>query len=797
MFKNYLKIAWRNIVRRKGYSFTNIFGLAVGIACCVLMMLWIQDENSFDRFHVNGDSLYRVIAETKTENDSFMEAKVSTPLGPALKEAFPEMIDFCRFRSGLQYGIQFAGKNFYDDVIAAAEPSFFTMFSFPFIKGDPKTALLEPRSIVITEGLARKTFGNSDPMGKTLSFFGNREVFSVTGVIRDIPQNSHMRFDCVIPCVNMQRFHHVDYSDWNEKFLGVYVRLSPQAIAAGTARKLSRFYSEKISKPNASLRLQPLKDIHLRSDFRFDSDNHAQGNITTLWIFAIAAVMILLLACINFMNLSTAHSTTRGKEVGMRKVSGARRSDLIRQFLGEAVGLSIFSLVLGLTMVYAFLPHFNKLAGKQLTLAHLADAWMLFGLFGITLLTGLLAGSYPALVLSAFKPAQILKGGSVSSSRGQAVLRKSLVVFQFTLTIILVIGTIMVGRQLNYIRSKDLGINTQQVLTFFLPGRPDVVKNTLLANPRILSMTRSLPPGIDQRGIDNLTWEGKNPNDRIMFYPTTVDPGYLRTFGSKMASGRFFSHDTLSDRSESVVINETAAKILGPGSPIGKRITIGAQTTPWAVAERTLTVIGVMKDFHQVSLHRPIEPTFFTWEKEGGWPYISLRISPENIAATLNFLERTSKTLAPAGFRFTYNFLDEQIESFYQSERKIKSILELFTILALFTACLGLFGLASFLAEKRTKEIGIRKVLGASVLEIMLLLSGEFVKWVGIAALIAWPLAYYGMHRWLQGFAYRTDIGLGLFLLSGLLALLIAVLTVSIQAARAARANPVDSLRYE
>ncbi len=797
MFKNYLKIAWRNIVRHKGYSFINIFGLAVGMACCLLMMLWIQDENSFDRFHVNGDSLYRVIAETRGGNDSFMEAKVSTPLGPALKEAFPEIIDFCRFRSGLQYGIQFAGKNFYDDVIAAAEPSFFTMFSFPFITGDPKTALVDPHSIAITESLARKIFGNGDPMGKSLSFFGGREVFSVTGVIRDIPENSHIRFDCVIPCVNMQSYHHVDYNDWNEKFLGVYVRLASGTSAAETSRKISGFFSRKISKPNASLRLQPLKDVHLRSDFRWDSDNHAQGSITTLWIFAIATVMILLLACINFMNLSTAHSANRGKEVGMRKVTGARRSDLIRQFLGEAVGLSFFGLGLGLTMVYAFLPHFNKLAGKQLTLAHLADPWMLFGLLGITLLTGLLAGSYPALVLSAFKPVQTLKGGSVSSGRAQAALRKGLVVFQFTLTIFLVLGTIIVGRQLNYIRSKDLGIDTQQVLTFFLPGRPDVVKNTLLANPRILSMTRSLPPGIDQRGIDNLSWEGKNPNDRIMFYPATVDPDYLRTFGSKMAAGRFFSHDTLSDRSESVVVNETAAGILGPGSPIGKRITIGAQTTPWAIPERTLTVIGVMKDFHQVSLHRPIEPTFFTWEKEGGWPYISLRISPENIAATLNFLEKASKTLAPAGFRFTYNFLDEQIDAFYQSERKIKSILELFTILALFTACLGLFGLASFLAEKRTKEIGIRKVLGASVLEIMLLLSSEFVKWVGIAALIAWPLAYYAMQRWLQTFAYRTAIGFGIFFFSGLAALAIALLTVGFQSVKAARANPVESLRYE
>ncbi|TFG74548.1 MAG: ABC transporter permease, partial [Chrysiogenales bacterium] len=743
MIKNYLKIAWRNIVRHKGYSFINIFGLAVGMACCVLMMLWIQNESSFDRFHANGNSLCRVIAETRTENDTFMEAKVATPLGPALKEAFPEIIDFSRYLGGLKYGIQYDGRNFDDDVIAAAEPSFFTMFSFPFIQGDPKTALVEPHSIVITEGLARKIFGNGDPMSKTLSFFGGREVFSVTGVIRNIPQNSHLRFDCVIPCVNMQRYHHVDYGDWSEKFLCLYVRLAPGASAAKTSSKISRFFSEKLSRPNASLMLQPLKDVHLRSNFRLDFYNDSQVSITTLWIFSLAALAILLLACINFMNLATAQAASRGKEVGLRKVTGARRSELIRQFLGEAVAISFLSLGLALLLAYAFLPLFNSLAERQLTLARLAEPWLLFGLLAITLLTGLLAGSYPALILSAFRPAQILKGGPVSGGRGQAALRKSLVVIQFAMTLFLVVGTFIVGEQLKFMRSKDLGINPHHVLTFYLPAREDVLKNALLANPRVLSMTHSLPPGIEQRGIDNLTWEGKNPDDRIAFYPTTVDPDYLRTFGIKMAAGRFFSHDLLSDRSRSVVINETAAGLLGPGSPIGKRITIGAQTTPWTIPERKLTVIGVIRDFHQMSLHRPIEPALFTWEKEGGWPYISLRISPVNVAATLKFLERTSKKLAPAGFRFTYEFLDMQLDAFYKSERTIKSILELFTILAMITACLGLFGLALFLAEKRTKEIGIRKVLGASVSEITFLLSLEFVKWVAIAALVAWPLAYY------------------------------------------------------
>jgi hypothetical protein len=797
MLTNYLKTAWRNIVRRKGYSFINIFGLAVGLACCVLMLLWIQNEGSFDRFHANGDSLYRVIAETRTEAETFREAKVSTPLGPALKEAFPEIVDFSRYRGGATYGIQYAGKDFADDVIAAAEPSFFTMFSFPFIQGDPKTALVEPRSIVISERLARKIFRDSDPMGKTLSFFGGREAFSVTGVIRDVPQNSHLRFDCVIPCVNMQHFHHVDYGDWSEKFLCLYVRLAPGASAAQTSRKISRFFSEKLSRPNVSLMLQPLKDVHLRSDFRLDFYNDSQASITTLWLFSLAALAILLLACINFMNLATAHAARRGKEVGLRKVTGARRSDLIRQFLGEALALSFISLGLALLLAHALLPLFNRLAERQLTLASLAEPRPLFALLAITILTGLLAGSYPALALSAFRPAHILKGGPFSMGRGQAVLRKSLVVIQFAMTIFLVAGTFIVGKQLTFMHSKDLGLNAHHVLTFLIPARQSVLRDALFANPRILAITHSQPPGTEQRGIDNLTWEGKNPTDRVVFFPTTVDPDYLGTFGIKMASGRFFSRDRLSDRSESVVVNETAAKLMGPGSPIGKRITIGPQTTPWTIPERQLTVIGVIKDFHQMSLHRPIEPALFTWEREGGWPFTSVRISPANVATTLKFLEQTSKRLAPSGFRFSFEFLDEKIDAFYKSERTFRSILGLFTILAVVTASLGLFGLALFLTEKRTKEIGIRKVLGASVSEITFLLSLEFIRWVAVAALVAWPLAYLAMNRWLQGFAYRTPIGIGVFLWSGLMGMLIAVLTVSFQAVRAARANPVDSLRYE
>ncbi len=792
---NYILVTLRKIRRQKGYSFINISGLAVGLACCILMMLWIQDEMSFDRFHVHRDSIFRLIAQTESETGLLLDARTPTPLGPAVASQYPEVMDFCRYQGEFKYGIRYQDKAFFDDSIASADPSFFSMFTFPFITGDPRTALNDPRSIVITESMARKYFGDDEPMGKILMLPNGRDAYSVTGVIQDVPRNSHLHFDCVIPLDNMQEYHHVDYTDWTEVFFYLYVRLDPRASPLEAAKKMSTLIAAKTGKSNSSLRLQPLKDVHLKSNFAWDLDNYAQGSYSTLTIFALAAAVILLLACINFMNLSTARSANRGKEIGLRKIAGAVRSDVIEQFLGESVVMSGIGLILALVLVWLALPAFNALGEKHLTMSRLADPGLFLGLLGITLLTGLMAGSYPALFLASFQPAKVLKGGWLSGGRGQAVLRKSLVVVQFTLTVFLVIGTIVVDKQLKYIRNKDLGIDTNRVLTLLMRAPYEVMRNAFLADPGILGMTQSLPPGEDVRSVTDVSWEGKSTENDIHFYPVHVDPDYIETFRLEMVEGRFFSREIASDRTEAVVLNQEAARVMGIESPVGKRMTIAVQTHTGAFEQRPFKVIGVMKDYHQRSLHQPIEPTLFTYTGDQ-WPWINVRISPYNTTETLNFLEKTWKTIVP-NFPLSYDFIDDRVHGFYKLERRTKSILGVFTILALFTASLGLSGLASFIAEKRTKEIGIRKVLGASTRGLVIIQAREFAAWVLLANAVAWPAAYYAIGRWLQGFAYRVSPGIEPALMAVVFSLTIALLSVGYKAIRAALADPVESLKYE
>jgi len=788
---SYVQVALRKIRRQRAYSFINIAGLAVGLACSVLMMLWVNEETSFDRFHVNRDSIYRLVKETRTETAVALDARAPTPSGPAIKAEVPEVLDFCRYRTTKYYGVRLGDKALFDAIIGIADPSFFTMFTFPFLKGDPKTALDGPRSVVITESLARTFFGDEDPMGKLLTI--TRDPYTVTGVIRDVPENSHLHFACVIPIVNMHDYHHVDFENWNSMFFNCYVRLAPQASPAEAGAKMSGLVAKRMNKPNVALRMQPLTDIHLRSDFAFDLDNYAQGSAYTLTLFSIAAAAILLLACINFMNLATARSANRGKEVGLRKVSGARRSDIVRQFLGESVVLSYLGLVLALLLLWAILPVFNGFAGKQLAFARLLDPGLLAAVLGITLLAGLLAGSYPAFYLAAFEPARVLKGTFLGGERGQAALRKGLVVLQFTLTVFFVLGTLIVDKQLRFVRTKDLGINTHLVVTTNL--RSEGHKEAVLADPRILSASQSVPPGQAPRAAIDISWEGQDPGDKTPFFPIPVDPDYLRTFRGEMAEGRFFAKETASDRTEAVVVNETAARAMGPGSALGKRLTLTVMSMQGTTEANTFTVIGVMKDFHQNSLRRAIEPMVFTYNGDQG-PWLNLRISPAGVPETIKFLEKTWNSFVTE-FPFTFEFLDDKYDSFYKQDRRTRAILGVFTVLALFTACLGLVGLASFIAEKRTKEIGIRKVLGASARGLVLMQSREFLGWVLAANAIALPAAYFAAGRWLQGFAYRVDPGVRPALLAAAFSLTVAFLSVAYKAFQAARANPIDTLRFE
>lgn len=793
---SYVRISLRKIKRQKGYSFINIAGLAVGLACSILMMLWVWDELSFDRFHVNRNSLYRIITELNTDTGTMLDARTPTPLGPVIAAEIPEVLDVCRYQGNEWYGIRLGEKSIFNVVVGIADPSFFKMFTFLLLKGNPETALVEPRSIVVTESLARSFFGDEDPMGKILTLPAGRTIgdaYTVTGLMRDVPENSHLHFDCMIPASNMREYHHVDFQNWDSTFFYHYVQLIPKASPSEAASKMTKLANDRKYGTEIAFRLQPLKDVHLRSDFAFDRDNHSQGSLSTLTMFSLAAAAILLLACINFMNLSTARSANRGKEVGLRKVTGARRVDIIKQFLGESIVLSFIALTLALLLVWQVLPLFNSLAGKQLSLVRVFSAGMLPALLGGTLLTGLFAGSYPAFFLSSFQPAKILRGGWFSGSQGQSRLRKGLVVFQFALTVFLVIGTLVVDKQLRYIRSRNLGIDTHYVLT--TDNLAQGLKEAMLADPRVISISQSMPPGYEIRGISDISWEGKDPEDQIQFLPARVDEKYLETFHLEVVKGRFFSEEMATDRTDSVVLNETAARAMGFDSPIGHRISLRMMNGQGAVEERSYNVIGVMKDFHQNSLHRPIDPIIFI--NEGGmYPWLNVRIRPENVGETIKFLEDTWKSLVPSR-PFNYDFLDDKIDGFYKQEIKTKSVLGLFTILALFTACLGLFGLASFIAEKRTKEIGIRKVLGATVRELVMIQTREFAAWVLMANVVAWPLAYYVAGQWLQGFAYRISPGAGPAVMAVLFSLSVALLSVVYKAIRAASANPVDSLKHE
>ncbi|MBN1940040.1 MAG: ABC transporter permease [Candidatus Aminicenantes bacterium] len=791
---NYVQVALRKIRRQKGYAFINIAGLAVGLACSILMMLWIAEETGFDRFHRDGDSIYRLITEARNENASILDARAPTPAAPALKDEFPEVADFCRFRTNNNYGVRLGDQVSFTEVIGIADPSFFTFFTFPFIRGNPKTSLIEPRSIVVTESLARRFFGDEDPLGKLLNI--GRDPYTVTGMIKDIPDNSHLHFACVIPAVNMHEYHHVNFAGWDSRFFSSYIRLAPQTVPAETAAKMSGFLSRKMNKTNVSLRLQPLKDIHLKSDFAFDLNNYHQGSASILALFAIAASAILLLACINFMNLATARSANRAKEVGMRKVTGARRADLVRQFLGESIILSFLGLALALLLLWAFLPLFNGLSGKILSFTRVFRPGLLAAIAGVTLFSGLLAGGYPAVYLAAFQPARVLKGTFAGGERGHAALRKGLVLLQFGLTAFFIFGSIVVDMQMRFIRTKSLGIDTHQVVTLAIPPRQSFL-DAVYSNPKILNASQSVPPGTNLRTAPEVTWEGKRPDDNTPFYPSKVDPDFLDTFRAEMIEGRFFSRDILSDWTEAVVVNETAARAMGSDPAVGRRLTMTAMSSQGEVETRTYTVIGVMKDFHQTSLRRAIEPIVFT--NDGNqFPYLNIRIGSTAIPETLKFLEDAWNTAVPDRlFPFTYAFLDDRYDAFYQQDRRTRSILGVFTILALFTACLGLVGLAAFVAEKRTKEIGIRKVLGASSHGIVLLQVREFLAWVLGANMIALPLAYFAAGRWLREFAYRVEPGIGPALLATAFSLAIALAAVSYKTIQASRANPADALRFE
>jgi ABC-type antimicrobial peptide transport system permease subunit len=792
MFWNYIKIAWRNIKRYKGYSFINIFGLSLGLACCILILLWVQDELSYDRFHTNADNLYRIVTEFHKTEPVTHYWPVCAPLAPALKEEYPEIIKTTRF-TRLRRGqlVKYRDKNFLEPRIFLTDPDFFAMFTFPFLEGDPQTALSDPNSIVLTESVSAKYFGNDNPVGKVLNI-NNEYDFTVTGVIEEIPENSTLQFDFLIPFVRIEDFETAwaVLDNWTLSGFATYIQLEIMASAEALENKIAYYLKKHVPESEDVIYLQSFKDIHLYSS-HIQFGIEGQGDITYVFIFSLVALFVLIIASINFMNLATARSANRAKEVGLRKVVGAKRAQLIRQFFCESVGMAFFSLILAVVLVELFLPIFANLSGKTLVLDFSSHIYILLTIIIMTLITGFLSGTYPALFLSSLRPVKVLKGTLKTEGRG-LFFRRVLVVSQFSLSILLIICTIIVSRQIGYMQNKKLGVNREHVV--YLPIRENLaekyetLKTELVNKAGIMNVaaSSSLPTSGVILTTDKVSWEGKNPEDNVVLEVTSTGYDFIETFDMEMVEGRSFSKEFLTDEEEAVVINETAKKIIGKEEAVGKQLIFGDSAT---------TIIGVVKDYHFKSLHSEIEPLLMAIVPSL-YRYVFIKLESGDIPGTLANIKITWNTFFP-DTPFEYHFLDEAYDKLYRTEQRMGILFNYFTVLAILISCLGLFGLASFMAEKRTKEIGIRKILGASLSGIIMLLNKQFTTWILIANLVSWPIAYYVMSKWLQGFAYRIKLGFGTFALAAMIALAIAVITVSYQSIKAALTNPADSLRYE
>jgi len=785
MIRNYLKVALRNIFKHKGYSFINIVGLAIGMACCIMMLLWIQHEYSYDRFNEKVDNLYRVVSEETKGNQTLRSVRLPAPLAPALKSEFPEILDdslFFLIRGSWAMEIN---KEKYTGIrIAFVDPSFFKMFSYPLIKGNPDTALSFWKSVVISEDMGKRYFGDEDPMGKLIYF--NEGEFKITGVLKNLPDRSHLQFDCVIPFSLWGKLAKQLVS-WERFGWGIYVLLQKDADVAQLDQKISGYLAKHIPGSKAKLFLQPLKKIRLHSNFW--GDFAVTANIKYVYILYALAFFLLVSACLNFMNLATARSANRSKEIAMRKVVGGNRFDIMRQFFGESLVFACIALIAALILVIIFLPAFNHLSGKQLTLFSLNVFQVLVILIGVTLFTGILSGFYPALFLSSFQPLKIIKGMRGPGSGG-SLSRKILVVGQFILSTSLIIAVLVIYKQLDYIKNKDLGFDKENLVVLGAFGDLDqgyeAYKNEMLNQTGIESVTRGIRPVWGEIASTTPDWEGKQPGEDVIMQCYDVSYDYFKTYRMKIKEGRTFSKEFPTDAQNAYVVNETAVKVMGMKSPVGKRFSVEGHDG---------TIIGVVKDFHHSSLHDKIQPLIF---RMGRTSVICVRVKPgtDTMTNTMNFLKSLWEK-ANTGYPFKEEYLADAIDQFYENEKRLISIFSYFTVLAIFISCLGVFGLVSFMAEHRTKEIGIRKALGASISNIVMLLSREFLLLVILANIIAWPLAYFVLSQWLQDFAYRTDIAWWLFPLAGAAALFVTILTVSFQAIKAAQANPVDSLRYE
>jgi len=815
MFKNYLMIALRNLRRNKLFSAINIFGLALGLATCLVILLFVQHEFSYDRYNEKADQMVRVVIKGVMQGGELKEGNVMPPVARTMKRDFPEVLDATRLRNMGMPRVSYGDKTFREDKIAFVDSNFFQFFTLPLLKGNAKTVLSQPNSVVITRAVAKKYFGEADPIGKVLEFKDAHATLTVTGMIDAVPEASHFHFGFFAALSVLPESRSESWMDSNfYTYLLLQKGYDYRKLEAKLPQMMEKYAGPQMQKSlgvtmeqfrakgnSIDLYLQPLTDIHLYSDVTLELE--PAGDIRYVYIFSAIAVFMLVIACINFMNLSTAGASRRSREVGIRKVLGSQRIELIRQFLAESLLLTTIAMALALGIVWLALPFFNHLTQQQLTLDLTRNAWALPGLLLFGLLTGLLAGSYPAFFLSGFNPIAVLKNRNSGTGKSGG-LRSGLVVFQFFISICLVVGTTVVYKQLSYIQHKKLGYDREQVMvvqeSFWLGKNVDVFRQQLRQDPRVASVSTSgfLPAGST---YNNNFFVSPDENDKLVkTLRYEVDQYYLGTLGMELAQGRNFSPAFGAD-SSAAILNETAVRAFGwdkqsDDAKAGSMKNVLGHTISKMDngVKQTWHVIGVVKDFHFRSLHEQITPIVMTLGGDNGTTIVKIKTADiAGVVASTKKLWGGLKAEAP----FSWSFLDDRFNDTYKSEQNVGILLIIFAALTIFVACLGLFGLATFTAEQRTREIGIRKVLGADVMGIVRLLSTDFLRLVGLAFLLAAPVAWLVMNRWLQDFAYRITISWGIFLSAAFLALTITIITISFRAIRAATANPVKSLRSE
>jgi len=779
MFNNFVKIAIRNFGRNKAFTFINILGLAIGMAVCIMLLLWVQDETSFDKFHTNSKQLYSIAQEGVWNNgETYGNRTIPYRLSPLMHEIYPEVENHVRARTMGGMMMQVEDKAFYEDDVLITEPALFEMFSFDLVKGDLEAAFNDKHNLILTEETAHKYFGDEDPMGKIIRY-DDRVDFTVTGIAANSPENSSITFNMIVP---FEILGERRINGWSWESQG-YILLKENANIEAFIEKIRNTIIENTDDADTYVRIQPISMLHL-----YDAMDEPTGLIFVI-IFALIGIIVLLIACINFMNLSTARSSKRAKEVGIRKVVGAGRRSLIRQFMSESILTAFIALILAFVMVELFLPNFNNLTGKSLNVS-ITNLVFVLGLICITLIVGIISGSYPAFYLSRFNPNIVLKSGNAPKTKNR--FRTVLVVFQFTISIALIICTATVYDQINYLQNKDLGFTKDFIVSIPMNQELDdsfeSFKDEMLKNPSILGVTNSSTSPANVSNVNPAVWEGKTDDENVLFNFFLVEKDFLNVFDMELVAGDNFTKSYEKGDPVPYIVNESAVELMLLEDPVGKRFYMYDEGN-------TGEIIGVVKDYHFQRLTADIGPIMIStinWWRSS----IFVKLNPQNIQESMEYIEENVTKLSPS-FPYEYSFLDEDIDQLYTQYYEMGNIIKYFAILAVFISCLGLFGLASFMTEQRTKEIGIRKVLGSSVARIIYLLTKGFSKWVLLSNIFAWPIAYYAMQKFLELFAYKSGFNIWIFIISGLSTLLVSVFTVSYQTLRAANANPIKALKYE